>query len=123
MRMLTRCDRRREPAVEAEPRRPRAAAILLAAGQSRRMGATNKLLADVGGTPMVARVADALLASSARPVVAVTERRKEPTQSTCVTVTMGRQRSPSSGTTSLTKSAMAPAKGADRKAIVSRLRR
>ena len=30
-----------------------AVAIVLAAGQSRRMGALNKLLADIDGTPMV----------------------------------------------------------------------
>lgn len=53
-------------------RAPRVAAIVLAAGQSRRMGAVNKLLADIGGKPMVARVVDAVLASQARPVVVVT---------------------------------------------------
>ncbi|MGH6947944.1 MAG: nucleotidyltransferase family protein, partial [Kiloniellales bacterium] len=51
---------------------PRVAALLLAAGQSRRMGAVNKLLADVGGEPMVARAGRALLASQARPAIAVT---------------------------------------------------
>ena len=35
------------------------AAILLAAGQSRRMGATNKLLMDIDGEPMVRRAARA----------------------------------------------------------------
>lgn len=47
-------------------------ALILAAGKSSRMGHTNKLLADVGGVPMVARVADEALASLARPVAAVT---------------------------------------------------
>lgn len=56
--------------VEA-PRAPRIAAIVLAAGQSRRMG-TNKLVEEVGGMPMVARVVDAVLASAAAPVVVVT---------------------------------------------------
>lgn len=51
---------------------PKIAALLLAAGQSRRMGAVNKLLAVVGGEPMVVRAGRALLASQARPVVAVT---------------------------------------------------
>src|SRR5207237_107431 len=46
------------------------AARLLAAGQSRRMGA-NKLLAEIDGRPMVARTATRLLASRARPIVAV----------------------------------------------------
>lgn len=51
---------------------PRVAAIILAAGLSRRMAPRNKLLlADASGVPMAARVADAVLASRARPVVAV----------------------------------------------------
>ena len=50
---------------------PRIGALLLAAGQSRRMGGPNKLLAEVDGTPMVARVAQRLLASRARPIIAV----------------------------------------------------
>jgi molybdenum cofactor cytidylyltransferase len=49
---------------------PRIAALLLAAGQSRRMG-TNKLLAEIDGRPMVARTATRLLSSHARPIVAV----------------------------------------------------
>jgi molybdenum cofactor cytidylyltransferase len=52
------------------PAGPRIAALLLAAGQSRRMG-TNKLLAEIDGTPMVARTAQRLLSSHARPIVAV----------------------------------------------------
>ena len=50
----------------------RVAAIVLAAGRSTRMGAQNKLLADIAGTPMVRRVAEAVLASKARPVLVVT---------------------------------------------------
>jgi len=50
---------------------PRIAALLLAAGQSRRMGGPNKLLAEIDGRPMVARVATRLLSSNARPIVAV----------------------------------------------------
>jgi molybdenum cofactor cytidylyltransferase len=48
------------------------AAIVLAAGQSRRMGADNKLLALVDGRPMVSHVVDAMLASHASPVIVVT---------------------------------------------------
>ena len=48
------------------------AALILAAGKSSRMGSANKLLAEVGGRPMVARVAEIALASRARPVVVVT---------------------------------------------------
>jgi molybdenum cofactor cytidylyltransferase len=59
------------PAPARAPARPRIAAIILAAGQSRRMGSSNKLLADVGGKPMLAHVADAVRASQARPMLAV----------------------------------------------------
>ena len=48
------------------------AAIVLAAGRSTRMGAANKLLADVGGKPMVRHAVEAALASQARPVLVVT---------------------------------------------------
>jgi molybdenum cofactor cytidylyltransferase len=51
---------------------PRIGAVVLAAGASERMGATNKLLAPVGGSPMLARVVDALVACRARPIVVVT---------------------------------------------------
>jgi molybdenum cofactor cytidylyltransferase len=56
------------------PRRARTvAAIVLAAGRSRRMAPLNKLLvADTQGTAMVARVVDNVLASHARPVIVVT---------------------------------------------------
>jgi len=50
---------------------PRIAALLLAAGRSTRMGGPNKLLAEIEGHPMVARVAQRLLSSHARPIVAV----------------------------------------------------
>jgi molybdenum cofactor cytidylyltransferase len=59
------------PREKAAPRQGRrVAAVLLAAGMSRRMG-RNKLLEPVGGKPMVAHAADALLASRARPVIVV----------------------------------------------------
>lgn len=50
------------------------AAILLAAGSSRRFGGENKLLADIEGVPMVVRSADALLEAtpSLCPIVVVT---------------------------------------------------
>jgi molybdenum cofactor cytidylyltransferase len=50
----------------------RIAVIVLAAGRSTRMGATNKLVADIGGTQMVRRVVEAALASKARAVLVVT---------------------------------------------------
>jgi molybdenum cofactor cytidylyltransferase len=52
--------------------KPNIAAIVLAAGRSTRMGGANKLLAEVGGKPMVRHVVEAALASRARPVVVVT---------------------------------------------------
>jgi molybdenum cofactor cytidylyltransferase len=52
--------------------KPTVAAIVLAAGRSTRMGAANKLLADVDGTAMVRVVAQAVVASAARPVLVVT---------------------------------------------------
>ena len=54
------------------PERTRIAAIVLAAGRSTRMGAANKLLADVGGKPMLRHAVEAALASQARPVLVVT---------------------------------------------------
>lgn len=59
-------------ATEATPRAPRIAAVILAAGQSTRMGTINKLTIDIGGKPMVRHAAEAALASAARPVIAVT---------------------------------------------------
>ncbi len=54
------------------PEVPRIAAVVLAAGRSTRMGMANKLLADLGGTPMLRRVVETALASAARPVLVVT---------------------------------------------------
>ena len=51
---------------------PRIAALVLAAGRSRRMGAVNKLLAEIDGAPMVAHVVAAATASKAASVVVVT---------------------------------------------------
>ncbi|MCR4414804.1 MAG: nucleotidyltransferase family protein [Thermoguttaceae bacterium] len=45
-------------------------AIVLAAGQSRRMG-TQKLLLPLGGQPVIVRVVDEVLRSSVRPVLVV----------------------------------------------------
>jgi molybdenum cofactor cytidylyltransferase len=56
---------------EETTRQPRIAAIILAAGQSRRMG-SNKLLAQLGGKPLVRHVAEAAKASMAAEVLLVT---------------------------------------------------
>jgi len=54
------------------PRAPRIAALVLAAGQSRRMGTLNKLLIEIDGVPMVRRVTEMLRQSKAGPIVVVT---------------------------------------------------
>ena len=58
-------------AVTVSPSAPKVAAIVLAAGQSRRMGAANKMAVAVDGHPMVSRVVDAARASKASPVIVV----------------------------------------------------
>jgi molybdenum cofactor cytidylyltransferase len=77
-RPLPRAEAKAPASVEKERRPgPRIGALLLAAGQSQRMGGPNKLLAEIPGSspgtgvPMVTRVAQRLLASRARPIVAV----------------------------------------------------
>ncbi len=65
--------RQRDEVAEMAPaRQAKVAAIVLAAGQSRRMGSTNKLLERIDDVPMVARAVEVALASSASPVVVVT---------------------------------------------------
>jgi molybdenum cofactor cytidylyltransferase len=46
-------------------------ALLLAAGQSRRMGKANKMLVEINGTPMVVHAARALIASGTAPIIVV----------------------------------------------------
>ena len=71
-RPLPRAEAKAEPGKkETKVIGPRIGAVLLAAGRSTRMGAANKLLAELDGAPMVARVAQRLLASRARPIIAV----------------------------------------------------
>ena len=59
-------------AAKAAKQAPRIAGLVLAAGQSRRMGTLNKLLIAIDGKPMVRRAAEAVAASQASPVVVVT---------------------------------------------------
>ena len=64
-----------EIASRPQPRGPRApciAALLLAAGSSRRMGEANKLVATIGGKPLVRIAAEAALASRAASLTVVT---------------------------------------------------
>ena len=54
----------------------RVAALVLAAGRSTRMGGPNKLLAEIGGKPLVRIVTEQALASRAAPVIVVTGRER-----------------------------------------------
>ncbi|MGB3864637.1 MAG: molybdopterin-binding/glycosyltransferase family 2 protein [Xanthobacteraceae bacterium] len=53
------------------------AAVVLAAGRSTRMGGPNKMLAELGGKPLVRLVAEQALASKASPVIVVTGHQAE----------------------------------------------
>jgi len=53
------------------------AALVLAAGRSSRMGGPNKLLAEIGGRPLVRIAVEEALASRARPVIVVTGHQRE----------------------------------------------
>lgn len=64
---------RPHPRMESERAEDGFAAVILAAGRSSRMGeGVNKLVVEVGGRPVIRRVAEAALASRARPVIVVT---------------------------------------------------
>ena len=69
----------RDEAVAAAtlPRAPRIGAVVLAAGQSRRMGEANKLLLEVEGKPMLRWAIEAILGSQASPCVVVTGHDRE----------------------------------------------
>jgi molybdenum cofactor cytidylyltransferase len=78
-RPLPRSEAERKP---GPARAPRIAALILAAGRSSRFiersgGGASKLLADVGGEPMIVRVVKAALASKARPVIVVVGHQQE----------------------------------------------
>src|SRR5271168_465637 len=73
MEIVTRPQPRDEP---LQPAR-NIAALVLAAGRSSRMGGPNKLLAQIGGRPLVRIVAEAALGSRARPVIVVTGHQRE----------------------------------------------
>lgn len=74
MEIVTRPQPRAEPDV---PEGHRIAALVLAAGQSRRMGGPNKLLEKIGPDALVRRAAEQALASRAAPVVVVTGHQRE----------------------------------------------
>ena len=69
---------RPQPRAEPEPEKAqRIAAVVLAAGRSTRMGGPNKLLAEIGGRPLVRIAAEQALASRARPVIVVTGHQRD----------------------------------------------
>ena len=74
MEIVTRPQPREEPVAE---NKRRVAAIVLAAGRSTRMGAVNKMLAEIGGKPLVRIAAEQALASHAQPVIVVTGHERE----------------------------------------------
>jgi molybdenum cofactor cytidylyltransferase len=64
---------RPQPRDKAVPEQgKRVAAVVLAAGRSTRMGAVNKMIAEIGGKPLVRIAAEQALASKAAPVIVVT---------------------------------------------------
>jgi molybdenum cofactor cytidylyltransferase len=73
MEIVTRPQPRDEPVHPART----IAAVVLAAGRSSRMGGPNKLLAEIGGRPLVRIVVEEVLASRARPAVVVTGHQRE----------------------------------------------
>ena len=74
MEIVTRPQPRSEPAPE---KGRHIAAVVLAAGRSTRMGAINKLIAEIGGKPLVRIAAEQALASRAKPVIVVTGHERE----------------------------------------------
>jgi molybdenum cofactor cytidylyltransferase len=68
---------RPQPRESEQPAGRRVAGIVLAAGRSTRMGGPNKLLAEVGGKPLVRIAVEQALASRAKPVVVVTGHQRE----------------------------------------------
>jgi molybdenum cofactor cytidylyltransferase len=74
MEIVTRPQPRSEPAPE---KGRHIAAVVLAAGRSTRMGAVNKLIAEIGGKPLVRIAAEQALASRASPIIVVTGHQRE----------------------------------------------
>ncbi len=78
MEIVTRPQPREERAVAAPGAAgKRIAAIVLAAGRSTRMGGPNKLLAELGGKPLVRIAAEQAVVSRAKPVLVVTGHQRE----------------------------------------------
>lgn len=77
--LLTEIPTRPQPRAKRRPakERPRIAVLVLAAGQSRRMGKTNKLLVPVDGKPLLRHTVEAALASRASDTIVVTGHERE----------------------------------------------
>jgi molybdenum cofactor cytidylyltransferase len=73
MEIVTRPQPRDEPVVAGHS----IAAVVLAAGRSTRMGGSNKLLAEIGGRPLVRIAVEQALASRAKPVIVVSGHERE----------------------------------------------
>jgi molybdenum cofactor cytidylyltransferase len=74
MEIVTRPQPREKPAPE---KGKRIAAVVLAAGRSTRMGAVNKMIAQIGGKPLVRIATEQALASRAGPVIVVTGHQRD----------------------------------------------
>ncbi|MGH6771270.1 MAG: NTP transferase domain-containing protein, partial [Xanthobacteraceae bacterium] len=74
MEIVTRPQPREEPVAAGDHH---IAAVVLAAGRSTRMGGPNKLLAEIGGKPLVRIAAEQAVASRADPVIVVTGHERE----------------------------------------------
>ncbi len=77
--LLTEIPTRPQPRAKRRPQRdqPRIATLILAAGQSRRMGKTNKLLVPVDGKPLLRHTVEAALGSKASDTLVVTGHERE----------------------------------------------
>lgn len=67
----------RATAMSPAPPRPKVSAVVLAAGLSARMGGSAKMLLDVGGTPMIRRTVQNVLAFAPSEIIVVTGHRAE----------------------------------------------
>ena len=78
MEIVTRPQPREEKASgERARKKPHIAAVVLAAGRSTRMGAVNKMIAEIGGKPLVRIAVEQALASAASPLIVVTGHQRE----------------------------------------------
>ena len=68
---------RRSGEISYPPNEKNIAAVILAAGQSRRMGKRNKMLVEIDGKPMVRHIAEAIIETGAKPLVVVTGHQPE----------------------------------------------